>query len=525
MTMSYNSEFYIGFLAVFLIVYFLMPRPRLRLFVILAGNMFFYKFAGGLNPMTVIFATAILVWFITMKMGRGYEECEKQTADLDRKAKNALINEAKKKNRKWLALGLVLILGFLIYIKVGRVLHFDEVGHIRDIRFTAMLVPVGLSYYTFSAVGYLADVYWRKTKAEKDPVKVLTALTFFPIIIEGPILHYDDLMKQFDELPGFSYERLSFGAQRIFWGLFKKIVVSDRLAAYTTTVFGNLGEFFGIEVLLAVIANVLVIYTDFSGCMDIVIGSAECMGIELPENFRQPFFAKGAAEFWRRWHITLGAWFKDYVYMPLAMNPRFMKWTGSVRKKAGARASRIVSSAVPLMIVWILTGLWHGTGINYLLWGIYWGILIVAETAFAPELKKIPEKLGVNTESFGYQFLQMARTFIYFAVGRMFTADGYKGSIIHILRQMVGEHRLWTLFDGSLYEHGLDRKDFYVALAGICVIWIVDILSTRMKIREELAKQPLVFRWLVYYALVIAVLIFGLYGPQFVASDFAYGVF
>ena len=388
-----------------------------------------------------------------------------------------------------------------------------------------ILVPLGLSYYTFSSVGYLLDLYWKKAKCERDYFRLIVCMTYFPHIVQGPIGRYDKLLKQFAALPGFSYERVCAGLIRMLWGFIKKMVIADRLALFTRAVFASPGEFAGFEIFLAVSLCAVELYADFSGCMDIVIGAAETMGITLDENFKRPFFSKSAAEFWRRWHITLGAWFKDYVYMPVAMSPRFMKTCVNFRKKHGNRAGQIFSSAIPLAIVWLLTGLWHGTGADYVVWGVYWGAVIILGTVLTPEFKKLTAKLAINTESFGYQFFQMVRTYFLFVIGRMFTVTGSLEGFGKLVAGLFKEHRLWTIFDGSLYQHGLDYKNFCVAVIGITAIWISDILGERINIRESLSKQPLVLRWFVYYSGIVILLIFGMYGEAFDASNFVYGGF
>lgn len=211
--------------------------------------------------------------------------------------------------------------------------------------------------------------------------------------------------------------------------------------------------------------------------------------------------------------------------MPVAMSPRFMKTCVNFRKKHGNRAGQIFSSAIPLAIVWLLTGLWHGTGADYVVWGIYWGAVIILGTVLTPEFKKLTAKLAINTESFGYQFFQMVRTYFLFVIGRMFTVTGSLEGFGKLVAGLFKEHRLWTIFDGSLYQHGLDYKNFCVAVIGIAAIWISDILGERINIRESLSKQPLVLRWFVYYSGIVILMIFGMYGEAFDASNFVYGGF
>ncbi len=524
--MTYNSLQFILFFAIFLILYLLMPRVRLRQTVILVGNVVFYKLASGFNMLAVLVGTSLVIYVTGRIIEHIYADYETKKEGLNPKEAAALFAGYKKHAKKFLLLAFLVILGILLYVKIGKLLGFKEVGRITGLlKPKRVLIPLGLSYYTFSGIGYLLDIYWKKAKCEHDYFKLLVCMTYFPHIVQGPIGRYDKLMKQFGELPGFSYERVCFGCQRMLWGLFKKMVVADRLALFTGAVFAAPAQFAGFEIFLAALLCTVELYADFSGCMDIVIGAAETMGVTLDENFRRPFFSKSAAEFWRRWHITLGTWFKDYVYMPIAMSPRFMKKSVNIRKKRGNRAGQIFSSAIPLAVVWLLTGLWHGTGADYVAWGCYWGTIIILATILAPDLKKLTERLHINTESFGFQLFRMTRTLLLFAVGRMLTVTGSLTGFAQLVSGLFKEHRVWTLFDGSLYGHGLDYKNFCVAVVGILLIWISDMLGEHMRIRETLAKQPLPLRWFVYYGGIVLVLIFGMYGAAFDASSFVYGGF
>ncbi len=522
--MTYNSLPFVAFFACFAALYLVMPGIRLRQAVILLGSLAFYLFAGSPHALIMIAAVSAVVYAASRAIDRVYAGYESEKEGLTPKEAAALFAGYKKRGRKILVPALLLIAGSLVYVKTARLLGFTQVKSIPDLlSFRTYLVPLGISYYTFSSVGYLLDIYWKKAKCERNWLRLLLCMTFFPHIVQGPISRYDRLLKQLDRLPGFSYERVCFGLQRMLWGYFKKIAVADRIALFTSTVFADIESYAGMEILIAVMLCAVELYADFSGCMDIVLGAAQLMGITLEENFKQPFFSRSAAEFWRRWHITLGAWFKDYIYMPIAMSPRFMKTSVNLRKKHGNRAGQIFSAAVPLAVVWLLTGLWHGTGPDYIVWGCYWGVIIILGTILAPEFKKLAERLRIDTESFGWRLFQMTRTFALFCIGRMLTVTGSLTGFAALVHGLFRNPKLWVLFNGSLYKHGLNQKNFYVVLFGILLIWTADMLQARIRIRENLAAQPIVLRWLVYYAAVLLVLVFGKYGSAFNASDFIYG--
>ena len=523
--MSYNTMEFFIFLLIFLVVYFLMPNKKLRLAVVFAGNIYFYQTAG-FSKLFIILGVSVIVYVTSRILENIYAGFEKEKVDLSPKEQVAVLAGYKKRCKKWIWLSLILIVGMLVYVKVGRIFSWEEVESIKQFSVGKLLVPLGISYYTFSSVAYIMDIYWRKTKCEHNYFKLVTCMTYFPHIIQGPIGRYDKLMKQFSELPGYDNKRVCFGLQLLLYGTFKKMVIADRLALYTGTVFASPDEFAGIEIFIAVVLCAVQLYADFSGCMDMVCGVAQTMGITLDQNFNHPFFSRSAAEFWRRWHITLGAWYKDYILMPIATNKKFMTMTSKIRKKVGVKASQFFSTAVPAIVVWILTGMWHGTGLPYLFWGLYWGTIIILATTFAPELKKLTELLHINVESWGYKLFQMLRTFMFFCIGRMFTVAGPISGCILLWKQLFAEHRLYTLFDGSLYTHGLDQKNFYVCLFGMLIMLAVSIMQeTGMKIREEIAASPIVFRWIIYYGAIVLILIFGMYGSAYDASNFVYGGF
>ena len=523
--MSYNSLEFLLFFAGFMAVYLIMPRVWLRRLVILAGSLFFYYCAGSKSMLTILIATSLVVYLASRCMDRVYRGYDAEKEGMTPKEAAALLAAYKKRSKKYLLGAFVVVLGILIYIKVGRMIGFAMTTSFRDFGFGKVIFPLGISYYTFSSAGYLLDVYWRKTKCEHNYLKLFTCMIFFPHIVQGPISRYDKLLKQLDALPKFSYDRVCFGLQRMLWGLFKKSVVADRIALYTSSVYAAPADFAGVEIFLAVVLGVFELYADFSGCMDIVIGASEVMGITLEENFKEPFFSKSAAEFWRRWHITLGTWFKDYVYMPIAMSPRFMKFSGNFRKKHGNRAGQIISAAIPLTVVWLLTGLWHGTGADYIVWGCYWGALIILGTVLAPNFKKWNAALKLDPSIFSVRLFQMVRTFFLFCIGRMLTVTGSLAGFAVMVKQLFAGHRLWVLFDESIFKHGLDRKDFYVVLFGLALMWTADMLHQKLRIREMLAKQPLLFRWIIYLGAILLLLVFGMYGPAYDTGAFLYGGF
>lgn len=420
--------------------------------------------------------------------------------------------ESKSKKKFILFAAVSILVLMLLYVKLGK-LFFES---------KSIIVPLGISYYTFSVIGYLADVYWEKDKAEKNFLNFLLYILFFPHILQGPIPRHSRLASQLVEGHPFDYQNFCFGLQRVVWGLFKKLVIADRFGALTGHVFGNYMDYEGQVYVFANLCSMAVMYCDFSGCMDVAIGVSEALGIKLDENFCRPLYSRTAGEFWRRWHITLGTWFTDYVFMPI-MTPGFVKLCGKTRKILGKRFSKSLLMIIPLAVVWLLTGLWHGTGLNYLVWGAYWYVLILVENLFAPEFKKLAKFLKINTDSPWYHRFQIFRTILLFFISRLITGLGNIKVTGHVLKSMLTVWNPWIWFDKTLFNLGLDAPNLWCGVIAILILWKMSSLQEKgIHIRERIASYPLPARWVIYLGAVFSVLIFGWYGPGFDASNFIY---
>ncbi len=516
-TMGYTSlVFFIGLL-VFLLVYFLMRRQKVKMAWILVANIVFYAWAGGWAALLIVFATAVIVYLTSRRIETIYGGSESRKID----------PELKKRAKRFVALALILILAVWAYIKIGKLVMPESVVSFQDwFSGKGILVPLGISYYSLSCIGYLLDVFWRKTKPEHNFFWLFTIITYFPHIVQGPIGKYGKLLEQFHNLPKFDFQRVSRGLQLMLYGYFKKMVIADRIAILTTEVFGNYTAYSGGIFVVALILSTFQIYMDFSGCVDIVRGISEAVGIELDQNFNQPFFSRSAEEFWRRWHITLGVWFKDYVYYPILVSSWYKKRVSGLKKNTGATASKVFATTIPLGAVWVLIGVWHGTGWNYLIWGGYYGAIMITSALFGDRYVKWGNALRINMDSKGFQFFQCLRTWFIFLIGRLLTAPATLVAGAFIFRSMVTVWNPWVLFDGTLLSFGLDGKDFAVIAIGLAVVGIISTLRERNgSVRDMIAGQGLVFRWILYLALIFAIIILGVYGPGFDASSFIYGNF
>ena len=286
------------------------------------------------------------------------------------------------------------------------------------------MMPLGISFYTLSAVSYIVDVYRGKYRASDKFGKVALFLAFFPHIVEGPIARFDLVGEQMYEGHRFSYENMTMGLQLILWGFFKKIVIADRANMYVNQIFDNYASYTGLPVVVGMLLYTLQLYAEFSGCMDIVRGSAQMFGIGLSENFNQPFISKTVSEFWRRWHMTLGAWFKDYVFYSVSLSKPFVKLSKKTREHMNTFFATFVPMSIAMFIVWFGTGIWHGASWKYVMYGLYYWAIMVIGLLMEPLFKKLYEKMNVDRQGKVYRLLQVVRTFIFVNVGMlMFRAD------------------------------------------------------------------------------------------------------
>ena len=460
--------------------------------MLLIGSLLFYATAG-IEALLTIILSSVVTWLAGLLI----EGTEKKN---------------RRKRRLFLSIGVLTLTAVLMFAKLHRALNLHY----------QFVVPLGISYYTFSAIGYLADVYWSKEQAERNLLRMLLFLIFFPKVLEGPISKHRHLAPQLATCACFDYTQFCFGIQRMLWGYFKKLVIADRLYIFVRTVNGNVDNETGAHLLVAAVLSVIALYGDFSGCMDIVCGLSECLSLKLAENFERPFFSRNITEFWNRWHITLGVWFKDYVYMPIVVT-HILKFSKKMKDRYGTFAGKAALAIPPFTVVWLLTGLWHGTGWGHIIWGVFWCVLMILTTLFEPWLKKLNGLLHIKEESFGWRLFQMTRTFVLFMIGGTSTRYSEVSKAWVALGKLFTEFHPEGFFDGSLYSCGLDRPNFLLGIVCVFILWGTDVLHEHSgSVRALIAQNNLLFRWVIYYALFFAVLIFGIYGPGYDASSFIY---
>lgn len=537
--MNFTDYLFIPLFLILTVVYFIFPK-NIR-WLVLLGASGICLCTWGLELLPIAFVVVFIAWLSALLMGRNHEKQDKSVA--------------KKKNKRILIISIISILLFLIYVKTQKMIISWGWGaqlvcfisdiyqniiscllklpyismFVRDVQagdtsiVHSFFVPLGISYYTFSLIGYLLDVYWKKEKAEKNYLKLMLFAIYFPKVFQGPISKHRDIAAKLNEGHSFDYNRYCRGWQRMLWGYFKKLVIADRLSIFVNMVFGNYESYHGSQFLIAAIFGAFQMYCDFSGCMDIALGASQIFGIELEENFDKPFMARSASEFWRRWHITLGAWFRDYLYLPVSRSNIVKKISKKTGNRYGAAARKNTIIVISSTVVWMATGLWHGTGWNYIVWGIYWDILILTSTIFENQIKKLTKMLRIDTEAKGYVMFQRLRTFFLFVIARIITIPNNLTVTWEIFKGIITDFAPWKLVDGTIYDLGLDRPNFNLAVIVLILLMWVDVKQERgVVIREKIELLPIVLRWIFWILAIFAVLIFGVYGVGYDASAFIY---
>ena len=359
----------------------------------------------------------------------------------------------------------------------------------------SLVVPVGLSFYTLQMVAYLVDIYKGRISPQRNVFKFALFASFFPQIIQGPIPRYEALSKELYEGSDFDLDDIISGFQLIVWGFFLKFMIADKAAIVVNTVFDDYAAYEGSYVLLAGVLYSLQLYADFLACTTLAQGVSVMFGIHLGDNFNRPYFSTSIRDFWRRWHISLSSWLRDYVYIPL-----------------GGSRKGVFRKYLNVIITFAMSGLWHGDSVKFLFWGLLHGLYQIVERPF--DKVKVPV------------LLRRVVTFLLAMIGWIiFRADSLDISFA-MLKSMVTVWNPKVLADGSMLELGLGIEEFVVLGLSLAVLFVVSSLQERgVEVRKVIVRQNIVIRWAIYLLAIWSIWIFGTYGFGFDASDFIYGGF
>lgn len=503
--MSLVSNTFIIFAAVSVLIYYLAPA-KVKWVVLLLFS-YLYYIAGGVRYAAFLVFSTVITYGAALLVERAAEQ-----------------DKSQRKARRILIAGLLLNFGMLGVLKYTNfaVENINALFH-TNLRGMELLLPLGISFYTFQSSGYLLDVYWKRCSAEKNIFRYALFVSFFPQLLQGPIGRYSRLAEQLYEPHSFDGTNITRGFERILWGFFKKMVLADWAAVFVDAIFDT-GEYGGLAV-FGVLFYTIQLYADFSGGMDVVIGLASMFGITLDENFKRPFFATSITDFWHRWHITLGTWMKDYVFYPISLSKwmgKFGKWG---KKVFGKKTGRTLPICLANLIVFFVVGVWHGAAWKFIAYGVYNGIIIAFSGLMANNYRAWKKALHITGKENWYQVFMILRTFVLVNISWFFDRADTVGQALSMMKRAVTQFQPSQLL---LIPAGREGTAFtpyalIILAAGCILLFIVGVLQERgVKIRESLAKLPLPVTVLVYFCLLLSI---GFFGSTAAARGFIYAQF
>lgn len=521
--MQFASVSFVLFAAILLGVYYLVPK-KVQWIVLLLASYLFYLWAG-IEYLGFILFTTLSTYAATRLMDRNLARQEAflaaNKAVLSREERKEYTAKIKAKNRVFMVLCLVLNFVILFVCKGCLADPFRAMAKGGPLDFLTLALPLGISFYMFQSLGYVIDVYRGGVKAEKNIFKLALFVSFFPQLVQGPISKFGTVAPQLYAPHRFDPKEVSFGLQRVLWGYFKKLVIADRIAVAVIALRGE--EYTGISFLILTVFYAVQIYGDFTGGIDITIGLAQALGIQLPENFIRPYFSKNIAEYWRRWHITLSVWMKDYIFYPLSVCKPMLSFSKAARKKFGNLGKRL-PVYVASIITWFCTGIWHGITPNFVLWGMLNCFVIVLSEECAPLYAKFHDRFHLKDKKW-YGGFEMLRMFFLMNLIRICDLFPNVGVYFSRIGSLFTEFHFHVLWDGTLMRLGLTAIDYWVLLGGIVLMFSVSLYQEkRGSVRELLQSHPNVC-YVVLFALLLVVLLMGSYGIGYNASNFIYNQF
>ena len=519
--MSFVSAVFPLFLIVSALVYYLLPK-RFRWLVLLLASSVFYL-AGGVKTVGFLLFTILTTW----AAGLGLAALNARGRDADKPAQLRIRRQKKALTALALALNfaMLFLLKYLDFTASALAKALGRFGIAWTPRQLGLLLPLGVSFFIFQTLGYVIDQYRGKYPAQRNPAKYALFASFFPQMVQGPISRYDELAPQLFAGNDLDAENLRSGIQRLLWGYLKKMVLADRAAVLVNSFFANHDAYGGAMVLLSMLIYCVQLYCDFSGGIDVAIGAGELFGIKLAENFERPIFATSLAEYWRRWHITLGTWMRDYVFYPMSLSKPFGRLNKWARKHIGGKLGKTVPVALATFIVYLLIGMWHGANFRYIAFGVWNGGIISASIAMKNVFHTWREALHIRQDSHLWRGFSMVRTALIVFVCRFITRSPRFLTALSLLRRCVspGRFRLRELLDGAALRMGLSGGDLAIIGIGTAILLAVEIYQEyRGPVRPALAKQRATVQWLAMLLPMAALLLLGLLRGSYIASEFIY---
>ncbi len=522
--MQFTTVSFLLFAAVVLLGYYLLPQKYRWVFLLLSSYVF-YLFAG-VKYLGFILLTTVSTYLAGLFMARNYETQDTYLAQnkqtLSREEKKEYKGKIKSRNRAVMLICIILNFAVLAVCKFSLAEPFRGLMQGGQLSFLTLGLPLGISFYMFQSVGYVVDVYRGTVGAEKNPLKFALFVSYFPQLIQGPISKFTDLAPQLTAGKPFDGKQLSFGLQRLLWGFFKKLVIADRIAAAVIAL--KAPEFTGFGFFLLTVFYAVQIYADFTGGIDMAMGISQALGIQLQENFIRPFFSKNIAEYWRRWHITLGEWMKGYIFYPISVSQPMLKLSKAARQKFGNFGKRL-PVYVASIATWAVTGIWHGITPNFILWGMLNCFVIVVSEELAPLYEKFHNRFPGLKEKKAYGGFEILRMFILMNLIRIVDLFPNVSQYFARMGSLVTTFNFHILWDGTMLKLGLTGLDYIILLCGIVLMFAVSLYEEKKgDVREMLWTKP-ALRYSLIFLLFVIVLLMGSYGIGYNASNFIYNQF
>ena len=487
--MNILSVGFLLFLAVGLTVYYILPEKYKRIWIFILSA--FFLLMHSVYSLVFVVLTAVIIYWIGKRLSRVTGEDRKQI---------------KARKRRIINLGVCTELAILVVIKYGFVVigFVDGLDGMVDLPAPTfgegIFLPLGISYYTLQAISYILDVYWGRIPAETSFLSLLNYISFFPHLTQGPISTYGQLSGEINAPHPFRMKNIKFGVQLMLWGLFKMMVVSHRASILVEGVFFTGTVPYGLTVLEGLILFGIQLYCDFSGGIDIIRGVAQCFGIHMIENFRQPFFSTSLSEFWRRWHMSLGEWMKNYVFYPFSMCRAMGSFKKVLKKKVSRKLVNQISVALAYVVVFYLVGIWHGRGSVHAAWGLYNGLILGSGVLLEDFYHSAKKRLNIREDSRSWHAFTLLRTFLIVTVGWVFDCSASAIHAVVHLAHMLQINR--TVLIGG--------KDLVILLLLTGVVLAVDILhEKKISIREVMDRQNYWVQVLFWVVLIQAIACLG----------------
>jgi len=528
--MIFTTDPFIAFMLIVFLAYFIVRKKDQWKVLLIASYLFYWWLAKSAVIFLVISTLSTYLAGILMEKVNLQQAArlEKEKTSLTDKAINAIKKSSSIQKSLIIVAALLINFGILGVLKYGNfaipILN-NFLSHLSpNIKISGLnlLLPLGISFYTFQSCGYVIDVYRAKIPADRHLAKYALFVSFFPQIVQGPISRHSDLAHQLYSSHPFDYNRLKFGLQLVLWGVFKKLVIADRVVMAVDQIFGNYPEYSGAVVFLGAILYSIQIYCDFSGGIDVIRGIAQVMGIDVMENFRRPYFARSIEDFWRRWHISLSAWMRDYVFYPLSFSRVLIRLGKKARNILGKNSGHVLPSLVATTVTFVLVGIWHGPLWKFVAFGFYHSLLLNIGMIAG----MVKQRIKISASG---QFQKITRwlggvgTYALVCIGWYFMrADGFKAAL-RILQHTFSQFLTGSLNSGAALNIGLDDQEIAVLVFSVLVLLLVEINQERgIQVRHKISQMPIALRWGLYLAAIMFVVIFGVYGITFTEKGFIY---